>query len=248
MTNFLWPNLRQPALADGQSVMVYAVDLDAVPTDAQWALLSHEETARARRFVRPADANHFVRAHAALRHLLGAWCGLAPEALVFEAGAYGKPRLQQPYGAPPVFFNLSHSSGVALIAITQRYETGIDVERLRPVDQDIAREYFAPGEQRALRQWTGDAWLQAFFRCWTSKEALLKGEGLGLNLPLDAFAVAVDPAEPPALLTIAPQAAIRSGWRLFDVQPAEDTAGALALYDPDSLFDPAHLRCALFSL
>lgn len=238
-----WPASHPPAAADGHSVIVYSQNLDRALTEEQWSLLDAQETARAKRFVRPSDTKHFVHAHAALRRALGAWCGVDPKSLVFETGAYGKPSLQQAWGAAPVFFNLSHSGGIALIAISQRYELGIDVEMLRPVEEAIAREYFAPGEQLALRQWSGNAWLRGFFRCWTSKEALLKGEGRGLNLPLDAFEVSADPAHPPAVRAVEPRARIRAGWRLFDVQPAAGAAGTLALHDPEGMFDPAHLRC-----
>jgi 4'-phosphopantetheinyl transferase len=243
MTDFLWPVLQHPEPASHDGVRVYAIDLDAPALDQHWAVLSAEETARARRFVRPADTAHFVRAHAALRHVLAAWCKQAPESLVFAAGAHGKPHLAGGSGSHAVHFNLSHSGDVALLAVSQRYQLGIDVEVFRPVSPEIAQQYFAPHERAALAQCPGDAWLQGFFRCWTSKEALLKGEGLGLNLPLDAFEVAVDPAQPPAILSIGPTAAMQPGWRLFDVSPAAQTAGILAVHDPGGSLAAEHLRC-----
>lgn len=247
MTDFLWPVLEQPESGSGDGVHVYAVDLEAAPLERHWAALSAEETARARRFVRPADGAHFVRAHAALRQVVAAWVDLAPKDLVFTHGAHGKPRLASNCGTE-LRFNLSHSGAIALIAISRRYELGVDVELVRSISPDIAREYFAPGENAALQRYTGDARLRAFFRCWTSKEALLKGEGLGLNIPLDAFEVAVDPDRPPAILSIAPQAAIQPGWRLFDVPPATGAAGTLAVHDPQGSLADEHLRCSLLPL
>lgn len=227
---------------------MYAIDLDALALDRHWAVLSEEETARARRFVRPADTAHFVRAHAALRHVLAAWCDRAPERLVFAAGAHGKPHLAGSAGSRPVRFNLSHSGGIALLALCEQYELGVDVEVMRAVNPEIAEEYFAPRERAALAQYSGDAWLQAFFRCWTSKEALLKGEGLGLNVPLDAFEVVVNPAQPPAIVSIAPRAAIQPGWRLFDVSPAAHAAGTLAVHDPRGSLTAEHLQCRWLQL
>jgi 4'-phosphopantetheinyl transferase len=231
MTNFFWP-ARQPGAAGRDGVHIYAVNLEPPPLEQDWAVLSAEETARAQRFVRPADAAHFVRAHAALRHVVAAWADTAPEALQFSTGTHGKPGLAERHGQPDIRFNLSHSGSIALIAVSRQFELGVDVEVLRPVTPEIAREYFAAAERRHLDQYSGDAWLRGFFRVWTSKEALLKGEGLGLNIPLDAFEVAADPDYPPALVSIAPHAAIQPGWRLFDVQPARGTAGTLAIHDP----------------
>ena len=82
---------------------------------------------------------------------------------------------------------------------------------------------FAPGEQRALSTLSGQAALDAFFACWTRKEAFVKAIGLGLSHPLEAFEVSVGPE--PALLGGG------DGWRLLAPRLAPDLAGAIVVAD-----------------
>jgi 4'-phosphopantetheinyl transferase len=74
----------------------------------------------------------------------------------------------------------------------------------------------------------GDAWLTGFYRCWTRKEAILKAEGVGLNVALHAFDVSLLPDEPPELLQTREPAHFHYPWSLYDASPASGTIGALA--------------------
>ena len=85
---------------------------------------------------------------------------------------------------------------------------------------------------RVFQQLEGDAWLSAFLRCWTRKEALLKAEGVGLRVPLDAFDVSLTADAPAALLGVRPPAIFRHPWALFDVSPGTDAIAALAVSAP----------------
>ncbi|RYF66751.1 MAG: 4'-phosphopantetheinyl transferase superfamily protein, partial [Comamonadaceae bacterium] len=94
-------------------------------------------------------------------------------------------------------FNLSHSQGVGLIALSAEAEVGVDVELVRPMGDvtALADNYFDGAEQSALAAiGPGPARDLAFFRCWTRKEACLKAAGIGLGLDTRSFHVGVEPA------------------------------------------------------
>jgi 4'-phosphopantetheinyl transferase len=70
---------------------------------------------------------------------------------------------------------------------------------------------------------------EAFFACWTRKEAYLKAKGEGLSLGLDQFEVSVVPGEPAALLSIKGDPKKASHWSLKDLNPGPGYVGALAV-------------------
>ena len=98
---------------------------------------------------------------------------------------YGKPYLP---GLPDFHFSLSHSGNMALCAVSPK-EIGCDIEAPRGYDPQIAKRFFHPAEKEWLFSRPADEQSDAFFRLWTGKESFIKALGLGLNLPLDSFAV-----------------------------------------------------------
>ena len=70
---------------------------------------------------------------------------------------------------------------------------------------------------------------EAFFLCWTRKEAYLKAKGKGLSIPLTTFDVSVIPGEPAALLSSQEDVNAPGRWLLFDLAPGVNYAGALAV-------------------
>ena len=244
---FSWPNTQQIPLLLEDQVHVWAWSLDVQPLTRDWEILGEEEVLRARRFVHPQDRNRYVRAHAAMRTLLGTYTGVNPAEISFSSNARGKPRIQDVETIERVRFNLTHSAGIGMLAVSRNYDLGVDIEQMRPIDAKVAEHHFSPRELHALQNLPPEQWLHGFYRCWTSKEALLKGEGVGLNLPLDGFHVEVDPLRPPALIAVEPRSHIAPGWLLFELNPADEIAGTLAIRDQSESFNRTSLQCFAFS-
>jgi 4'-phosphopantetheinyl transferase len=159
------------------------------------ALLSPDEQARHDRFRFPEDRQLYLVAHGLLRCSIGGLLGVDPAALRFQAGPHGKPELAWPPGSP-LQFNLSHTRGLVAWIVTGECPAGIDVEdrrRVRDVDA-VAGRFFAPSEVADVQARRGDDQRDRFLAYWTLKEAYLKARGVGLSLPLEAFAMTIDRA------------------------------------------------------
>jgi 4'-phosphopantetheinyl transferase len=173
------------------------VELDRTDADERQirALLSADEQARADRYVRDLDRWHFLVARGVLRRLLARYLEADPTAVSLAYDPRGKPRLNGGYERPDLRFNLSHSGGLALIGVTCGREIGVDVERVRDdIDIDaFAERTFSARELAALRALTAPRRREAFFACWTRKEAYVKARGDGLAIPLSAFDVMLPP-------------------------------------------------------
>ena len=112
-------------------------------------------------------------------------------------------------------------------------EVGVDAEDIRPIEAGVAERFFSPAELSSMATLEGPgtsaAWLDAFYRCWTRKEAILKAEGMGLRIPLDSFDVSVLAGEPATLLAARPKSRLTANWHLHHLSLADGTIGALAV-------------------
>lgn len=112
-------------------------------------------------------------------------CGIGGEVKI-ERGERGKPRLVAPQG---VFFNLSHSGGYTLVALSDS-EVGCDIQEIKPVNLRLAERYFHPEESRRICGCESDGEKrELFFRYWCAKESFIKATGEGLTRPLGSFYV-----------------------------------------------------------
>lgn len=151
---------------------------------------SSEETARARRYVKPEHGRRYLRARHALRRVLSIETGIPVLDLALTIGVDGKPELSGPPG--PVHFNVSHSGDLILIGLSHQARLGVDIELIAPIEKNLVERFFSPAEQAALSKVSDAEWLRGFYRCWTRKEAFVKGLGRGLKLPLDMFDVSIE--------------------------------------------------------
>jgi len=164
-----------------------------VPKDAcsLW-LAEHAEQAervRARRFLSPDHASRFLSAHGGLRLVLSRRLGCSPGDLRFEAEADGKPRLRAPDDAEAPLFNLSHSGDVAMLAISDSRDVGVDVELQKPIEPALARRFFHTGEADHIERCSVEQREEAFFSIWCAKEAVVKATGEGIRRGLGTFRV-----------------------------------------------------------
>jgi 4'-phosphopantetheinyl transferase len=212
-------------------VQVFWADLDAaaaaLPPYA--SLLSADEKERAERYRFSRDRDRYVVRRALLRLLLGRQLGRAPAALRFTANAWGKLALAD--GGSE--FNLSHSRGLALFALSRDVAVGCDIEfhDRRFLAENIPERLFSATERRELRGFAAEDRLTAFFDGWTRKEAFIKARGLGLSLPLNSFDVALAPGERPALHRGC------AGWTARCVAPAPHCSAAVIAESPDWRID-----------
>ena len=220
-------------LAPGE-IHVWSVRLDPPPdrVEALGRCLSPDEWERANRFRFEKHRRQYVVGRGALRTLLAAYLGTRPELVKFSYGKRGKPFLD-PSG--DLQFNLSNSDELALVGFVLGREIGVDVEYLRKMEdcEQISERFFSESERTVLRSIPFPAKQEAFFNCWTRKEAYLKAVGEGLAAPLDSFDVTLALEEPPRMLTLEGDAERASRWFLYHLRPAPDYIGAVAIEGGD---------------
>jgi len=199
-------------------------------------VLSSEEVDKAARFRRAEDRNRSIVARGVLRHLLGRYLSKAPRDLVFMVNAFGKPTLSPQSDLSLVHFNLAHSGDVVLFAVALNCAVGVDVEMIRADLEvvNLARSHFSPEERAALEGTPSREKTEAFFRCWTRKEACVKAWGQGLSFPLDKFSVSLGRNEVPRLTWIDAKGMPAKKWTLFHLEPEPGYLGAVAVEGPDA--------------
>lgn len=196
------------------------------------ATLSDDEQARADRYRGPGLRRRFVAGRGVLRELLGYYLGTEPGRVGLVYGLRGKPRLA---GREGLTFNLAHSGGQGLCALTMRRELGVDIEQVRPFEnaERIIGRYFTPAECDEFLACSVEHRLPAFYRGWTRKEAFLKATGEGLATALDSFEVSLAAAPVDArgslLLTVEGDREAARRWMLVDVDAGPGFTAALAV-------------------
>ena len=223
----VWRSPPAGLLLDANEIHVWlieAAETAAANLGAYAALLSAAEQARADRFKFAKDRLLFTVAHAALRSILARYTETLPGYLQFDLGGHGKPKLGAPQTESRVAFNLSHSHGVALLAVAHFREVGIDVEFVNAdfAFDEVAERFFTAGEVAALRALPAHLRRQAFYKCWTSKEGFLKAKGIGLSGELDEVKICLAASREQARIE-----ANVPGWSLLELNVVADYEGAL---------------------
>lgn len=152
--------------------------------------LTPEERQRAAKMRVGTAPEEFVAGRGSLRRLLGAYLNCDPRAVEIVLGAHRKPALRSVRGVRMPHFNVSHSGGMVLLALSRTGPVGVDVEFMDlTVDtMDVARAAFHPDDLRHIES-AGSTRerLLAFYGCWTRREAVAKADGRGLTLPASGF-------------------------------------------------------------
>lgn len=191
-------------------------------------LLSEDERDRAARFQQPVDRHRFIGGRALLRILLARYLHAEPEDMRFTYGPYGKPML--PKRSLPGF-NVAHSGSLVLVSVAMTEAVGVDVEQIRDeVDiTQVASHVYSPQEHSAVAALPPAARRDAFFTCWTRKEAWLKACGAGLTIDPTTFSVPLSPIRSFEMMAPAAVSAKPDRWAVWDIDPGDSYKGAVAI-------------------
>lgn len=229
------------ALGDDE-VQVWRAYLNATPerVEALRRTLAADERARAERFRFDLDRTRSIIARGLLREIIGRYLDREPGALSFRYNAFGKPALPDESNRERIRFNLSHADGIALYALARHREVGIDIEHVCAdmAHERIAERFFSAREVATLRALDPALQHEAFFACWTRKEAYKKARGEGISVGLDQFDVSLAPNEPAAILASREAGEMAPHWFLHHLTPDPGYIGAVAMRGP-----PGRLTC-----
>jgi len=215
-------------LPDGIHIWQASLNQPTERWQAMVDLLSQDETKRAAAFIFERDRRKFIVARAVLRQLLGHYLNINPLEVNFTYADKGKPSLAN---APTLQFNVSHSHELALYAFGVNQPLGIDLEYKREITdmQGIARGNFSAQENAIFNALPDHLKTEAFFNCWTRKEAYIKALGEGLSHPLDTFDVTLAPNETARLIEVRNYPNEAAQWTLHAFTPQPNYVAALAV-------------------
>jgi 4'-phosphopantetheinyl transferase len=192
-------------------------------------VLSASERERAERFNFDRDRKRFIARRAILRGILASYLNRTPSSVEFDEGSYGKPEARASDG---LRFSVSDSEQVGLFAVSRGRKVGVDVERLRVVDDadGIVRRLFTPREAASYLSLPAHSRRDAFFAAWTRKEAYLKAIGVGLHQSVGSIEVPIVPSAVAGAVHVASTCAGNAvAWSLYAFRAAADYLGAVAV-------------------
>lgn len=189
-------------------------------------ILSSEEIEKANSFHFPEDCRRFIAAHYALRLILSDYSEQEPQNLKFATNDFGKPFLVD----SDLKFNLSHSNELALVAVANGGEIGVDVESFdKKIEHaESITQIFSPEEAAFFKNCEQTSANKEFFRLWTRKEAFVKAKGEGLSTPLHSFSV-INGGVIEKRFSVKQKNEAQILWRGWDLEPEENYIGALVV-------------------
>jgi 4'-phosphopantetheinyl transferase len=211
-----WSDLPERPFPSAGECRLWLAWLDEEDPDALRGCLSEDERLRAKRLCSPRSTDRFTVARGILRTILSRSLACKPERLVFSYGPQGKPELAYGLKVKPSF-NVSHSGGLAIFAVANGFEVGVDIEEIHPISdlEATASIFLSTDELADFESLPPERRLERFFTLWTCKEAILKACGSGFAGPdIDIMAT----GSSPCLI----------GERLTMLDPAKGFKGALA--------------------
>lgn len=223
-------NSKQPLHLDCNEIHAWHLNikdhLDRLETYK--GLLDKEEKEKAHRFRFDKDYNCSIIARGVLRILLGDYLQRPPAKITFAYGASGKPEID---GDTTIKFNISHARDAIVFGFVHNDAIGVDIEFMdEKIDtMQIAKHFFSKEEIAALHAQPENKRVEAFYNCWTRKEAFIKAVGEGLSFPLDQFVVSLKPAIKAQLLETKWDQEEKKKWMLESFTPEKKYVSALAL-------------------
>lgn len=178
--------------------------------------LSKMEIHRANRIRVPEVRNQYIKARSAMRMILGEYLRELPEQIEFSYTNYHKPYLEcNPHG---IEFNISHSSTYALCVVSKNRLVGVDIERMKPLDDldQLVESIFTSRELKEYSETPKSKRQTYFYRAWSRKEAFVKAQGKGFFHPIDELDLAALPPESQAPVLLPDIHGQNCLWRFND--------------------------------
>jgi 4'-phosphopantetheinyl transferase len=197
------------------------------------AFLGAEEVTACDRFAFAEGRRQCLVSRVLVRTVLSWYTGDAPAVWEFRSNDYGKPAVVRPAGCP-LQFNLSHTTGLVVCAVSLAGDVGIDAEDLtrRAADPSLASNYFAPEEVALLESVPEEERQLRFLQLWTLKEAFIKAKGRGLSIPLKDFAFSFPSGRPPRVAFHDPALGDANQWHFAQLRLRRRFQLAVALHLP----------------
>lgn len=219
MTATPWP------VAGDVHLYALALPRDAGELARLGGFLTPDEKGRAAQLKSAEAAQRFVAGRGLLRELLGGYLGVAACRVPLATTEHGKPYLAGGHGR--LRFNLAHCGDNVLLAVADRREVGVDIEKIAPDKplREMAALAFSRREQADLAALAAPGRETFFYRCWVRREACLKGCGLGFTLPAERLDLAAASGESPVITARCD----RQHWKVLDVAAPPGYCAALAV-------------------
>ncbi len=162
-------------------------------------LLTEKETEKQQRYIFEKDRRDALVTRVFVRDLLSQYMDTPAEDWRFSKGDKGKPEIINP--SIPLRFNLSHTKGLIICAVTLNHDIGCDVEHIERKSDvlAIANRFFSKVEVNELFSLSVSEQRDRFFDYWTLKESYIKSLGQGLAIPLSEFSYHIGRKQSPWL-------------------------------------------------
>jgi 4'-phosphopantetheinyl transferase len=223
-SNPVWVTAPTEVSILSEDVHIWRISLDRPQIELQdlRKTLSEDEIARAERFYFEEHRQNFIAGRGILRKILSQYLNIQPQQVQFSYEAKGKPVLADKFCMSKISFNLSHSQGLALCAISCVRSIGVDLEYMRPMEVEaLSERFFSVREHEFICSLPPEERQEIFFRYWTCKEAYLKATGVGLT-HLENIELSLAPEQPAKIIS-------DEDWCLFELLPADNFLSAVAV-------------------
>jgi len=172
-------------------VEVYAIKINTPIEDEMLSYLishtSYEKQERLSKLYFEEDVKRTLYGDLLVRHLACEKLNILNDEVIFEYNEFSKPFLRN---NPNFKFNISHSGDFVVCAIGKE-DIGIDIEQIKPIDLNIAKQFFSENEYQDLISKPDELRLKYFYDLWTLKESFIKCIGKGMAIPLNSFYVSI---------------------------------------------------------
>ncbi len=176
-----WKNANT-CLFDLKDVTVWKLHNDRFNSslDQLHSLLQQDEKNKAGFFKFEKDSNAYSIRRGMLKLLISKYLSLDPVSLLFYNGKNNKPALENNYNSAELFFNVSYSKDITLIAIAD-HDIGLDIEKVDSTFdyKEILQVLFSEKEKELILH--ADNAANMFYTLFTRKESIVKASGKGIS-------------------------------------------------------------------